>query len=77
MLYLLTIAIALQVTPPKDALPATVIIPATDFLDDQPKGNIIVNVDVQHVDWLFNNTGIVLNSETNLLKRIKMQEDGY
>src|SRR4051812_11401437 len=76
MFYYLLVAFALQVTPPKDTLPATVIIPASNFLDDQPKGNIIVNADAQHVDWLFNNTGIVLNSETNLLKRITIPEDG-
>jgi len=76
MLYLLTIVFALHVTPPNDTLPATVIIPASDFLDDQPKGNIIVNAGEQHVNWLFNNTAIVLNSETNLLKRVTIPEDG-
>jgi len=40
-------------------LPGTVIIPASDFLDKIPKGNIITDAGTQHTAWLFNNTDIV------------------
>jgi hypothetical protein len=76
MLYLLMLAITLHGIQPKDTLPATVIIPASDFLNDLPKGNIMVNADAQHVNWLFNNTAVTLNSETNLMKRVTIPEDG-
>jgi hypothetical protein len=57
-------------------LQGTVIIPASDFLDEIPKGNIITDAATQRTDWLFNNTGIVLNSETNLMTRVNIPEDG-
>lgn len=69
MLYLLLLAIALQT-------PATVVIPASDFLYELPRGNIITTAEAQQAGWLFNNTGIVLNSETNLITRVAIPEDG-
>lgn len=57
-------------------LSGTVIIPASDFLDEIPKGNIITDAGMQRTAWLFNNTGIVLNSETNLMTQISLPEDG-
>jgi hypothetical protein len=68
MLYLL-LAILLQT-------PATVIIPASDFLEELPKGNILSTAEAQQTDWLYNNTGIVLNSETNIMTRVSIPEDG-
>src|SRR3954465_7735924 len=55
---------------------STVIIPASDFLDEIPKGNIITDASTLHTDWLFNNTGIVLNSATNLMTQAEVPEDG-
>jgi hypothetical protein len=49
---------------------STIIIPASDFLDEIPKGNIITDAGTQRTAWLFNNTGIVLNSETNLMTQV-------
>ena len=77
MFYTLLLAIALNAPFPQNAnLPGTVIIPASGFVDDLPKGDIIVNADGQAVNWLFNNTGLRLNSESNLMKRISIPEDG-
>lgn len=57
-------------------LPSTVIIPASDFLNEIPKGNIITDAGTMRTTWLFNNTGIVLNSETNLMAQTTVPEDG-
>src|SRR5688500_18868066 len=69
MFYSLLFAIIFQT-------PATVIIPASGFLGELPKGNILTNAEAQNVSWLFNNTGIVLNSETNLMTSVLIPEDG-
>src|SRR4051794_18664437 len=55
---------------------STVIIPASDFLDEIPKGNIITDAATLHTEWLFNNTAIVLNSATNLMTQVMVPEDG-
>jgi len=55
---------------------STIIIPASDFLDEIPKGNYITTANEQKQEWLFNNTGILLNSETNLMTRITVSEEG-
>lgn len=57
-------------------LPNTVIIPASDFLQEIPKGNIITDAATQQTEWLFNNTAIVLKSETNLITRVAIPADG-
>lgn len=54
----------------------TIIIPASDFLEEIPKGNIITDAFAQKVPWLYNNTAIVLNSETNLMKKIAIEKSG-
>jgi hypothetical protein len=69
MLYTLLLAILFQT-------PATVVIPASGFLEELPKGNILTTAEAQQTGWLFNNTGIVLNSETNLMTRVSIPEDG-
>lgn len=58
------------------APPASIIIPASDFLNEIPKGDIITDANAQKVNWLFNNTGLVLNSETNLMVKINVAEAG-
>lgn len=55
---------------------STIIVPASDFLDEIPKGNYVTTASEQKQDWLFNNTGILLNSETNLMIRINVQMAG-
>jgi hypothetical protein len=57
-------------------LPATVIIPASDFLYDLPKGNIITDAGNLKADWLFNNTGLVLKSESNMMTQVQVPEAG-
>lgn len=47
-----------------------ILIPASSFLDELPKGNYITDATSQKVDWLFNNTGILLNSNSNLMSKI-------
>ncbi|WP_125185356.1 hypothetical protein [Botryobacter ruber] len=56
-------------------LPGTVIIPASDFLHDIPKGNTITEAGPRS-GWLFNNTGLVLNSPTNQMTRVQIPEAG-
>jgi len=60
----------------KSALPGTIIIPASDFLDRMPKNNIISEAGQLNADWIFNNTAMVLNSETNLISKVEVPEDG-
>lgn len=74
MFYTILLALALHTSFAQ--LPATIIIPASDFFDDLPKGNVIVNADGQEPHWLFNNSGIMLKSETNMMKQITVPEDG-
>lgn len=50
----------------------TIIVPASDFLDRNPKGNTISDAGSLRTDWIFNNTAVVLNSETNLITRINV-----
>src|ERR1700754_4912098 len=71
MLYTLLLAITVLI---QDT--TTVIIPASDFLEELPKGNILTTAEAQQTEWLYNNTGIVLNSETNLMTRASIPEDG-
>jgi hypothetical protein len=59
-----------------DSLPSTIIIPASDFLNEIPKGNIITDAGAVDAKWLFNNTGMVLKSETNLMVTILVTEPG-
>lgn len=53
-----------------------IVIPASAFLDEVPKGNFITDAEEQNQKWLFNNTGILLNSETNLMTKILVAEEG-
>ncbi|MFD2162161.1 FG-GAP repeat domain-containing protein [Paradesertivirga mongoliensis] len=57
------------------SMPGTIIIPASDFLDRNPKGNIISEAGFRS-KWFFNNTAITLNSETNLITRINVPANG-
>ena len=57
-------------------LPATVIIPASDFIQEIPKGNIIADADALHAPWIFNNTALVLKSKTNMQVRVQVPEAG-
>ncbi|WP_247234261.1 hypothetical protein [Telluribacter sp. SYSU D00476] len=56
----------------QDLLP----VPASSFLDEVPKGNVITTAAEQRVPWLFNNTGIRLNSATNLMTQVAVAEAG-
>lgn len=60
----------------RDTIPHTIIIPASDFLYALPKGNIITDAASADVPWLFNNTGIVLKSLSNMMTRIRVKEAG-
>ncbi len=51
-------------------------IPASSFLDEVPKGNTITTAAEQRIPWLFNNTGIRLNSATNLMTRVDVAKEG-
>src|SRR4051794_17889303 len=51
-------------------------VPASSFLNEVPKGNLITTASEQHAAWLFNNTGIKLNSATNLMTQVAVEDDG-
>ena len=51
-------------------------VPASSFLDEVPKGNVITTAAEQQVPWLFNNTGIKLNSATNLMTQVAVEKEG-
>lgn len=60
----------------RGAPPNTIIIPATDFLDEIPKGDIIADAASLKVPWVYNNAALVLKSPTNLMTQISLPEDG-
>jgi hypothetical protein len=53
-----------------------VIIPASDFIDEIPKNNIITDAGTMRASWVFNNTALVLNSNVNLMAEVNVPEDG-
>lgn len=53
-----------------------IIIPASDFLYDLPKGNTIIDAGNAGTPWLFNNTGIVLKSLSNMITQVRVEEAG-
>lgn len=57
-------------------LPEEVIMPASDFLDEIPKGNTIASAAELEAPWLFNNTALVLNSPSNMMTRVEVPRDG-
>ncbi|ALW85289.1 hypothetical protein AUC43_09390 [Hymenobacter sedentarius] len=57
-------------------LPATVIIPASNFIQEIPKGDIIADAGLLHAPWIFNNTALVLKSKTNMQVRVQVPEAG-
>ena len=57
-------------------LPGRIFVPASDFLHRNPKGNIISDAASLKAGWIFNNTAVVLNSETNLITRITVPSAG-
>lgn len=57
-------------------LPATVIIPASDFLEEIPKNNIIADAAALGTPWVFNNTALVLKSLTNMMTKVQIPEAG-
>ncbi|RAI91419.1 rhamnogalacturonan lyase family protein [Algoriphagus yeomjeoni] len=60
----------------KDIKTDTIIVPASDFLYELPKGDIIANSWALREEWVFNNTAIVLNSLSNLLTHITVAQAG-
>lgn len=57
-------------------LPATVIIPASDFIQEIPRGVVIADANALHAPWIFNNTALVLKSKTNMQVRVQVPEAG-
>ncbi|HEY8512530.1 MAG TPA: hypothetical protein VIL31_11275 [Cyclobacteriaceae bacterium] len=59
-----------------DSSSAIIVVPATDFLYDLPHGNTMTDAQGAGVSWLFNNTGIVLKSLSNMITRVNVPEGG-
>lgn len=53
-----------------------IVIPASSFLEDIPKGNTITDAAALRTAWLFNNTGMVLKSESNMMTQVAVAEEG-
>ncbi|XOV94969.1 MAG: hypothetical protein ACFHWX_09715 [Bacteroidota bacterium] len=53
-----------------------IIVPASDFIYELPKGDVIAGARSLNTDWVFNNTAIVLNSRTNLMTTLDVPEGG-
>jgi hypothetical protein len=56
--------------------PNTVIIPATDFLHEVPKGDIISDALDLGATWIYNNTALVLKSPSNLMTWVSIPAMG-
>lgn len=52
----------------------TIIVPASEFLYELPKGDVIAGTWAMREKWVYNNTAIVLNSPSNLLTYITVPE---
>jgi hypothetical protein len=59
-----------------EELPSTVIIPASDFLNEIPKGNTVTDAGTLRAPWIFNNTALVLKSLTNMMTKVQIPEAG-
>lgn len=53
-----------------------IILPASSFLEEIPKGNQITSPYGPRSTWTFNNTGLILNSKTNLMLHMEVPVDG-
>lgn len=78
LLYaLLAVNVSPAASQPSGHSPAeTIIVPASDLLYALPRGNIITDAHGAGVSWLFNNTGIVLKSPSNMMTTIDVAEAG-
>lgn len=61
--------------PGRDAL-ATVVIDASDFLDEIQKDHVITHAAELEVPWLFNNTALEMRSRSNYVIRVPVPEPG-
>ncbi len=55
---------------------STVVLDASDFLDEIPGQHRIVDANQIGVPWLFNNMGLLMTTRTNYLKSIEIRETG-
>lgn len=75
-IFLVAVIFLFNIFHSQQSANSTIIVPASDFLDEIPKGNYVTTAVEQKQDWLFNDTGIILNSATNIMTRIKAPEAG-
>ncbi|PHN06436.1 hypothetical protein [Flavilitoribacter nigricans] len=73
-LLLLGIIIPGQSTAQSDAV--TIVIDASDLLDEIPSGHRIIDASQLEVPWLFNNTGLLMTTRSNYLKRVEIPVTG-
>lgn len=57
-------------------LPGTIVVPASDFLDELGRGHTIADAASMNAPWVFNNTAVTMKTETNLLTRVQVPEPG-
>lgn len=60
---------------PEPASP-TIVLDASDFLDEIPRGHTITSASGLRVPWLFNNTALELRTRSTYLKRVEIPESG-
>ncbi|MBD8489304.1 hypothetical protein IFO69_11155 [Echinicola sp. CAU 1574] len=58
------------------SVPETIIVPASDFVYELPKGDILASSWSLREAWIFNNTAIVLKSLSNLMTHVTVSADG-
>lgn len=59
-----------------NSIPETIVVPASDFLYELPKDDVIASSWSLREEWVFNNTAIMLNSLSNLLTHVTVPADG-
>src|SRR5687768_194178 len=54
----------------------TIILSASSFFDEIPKGHYVTDAETLKVPWLFNNTGLVMSTRSNYVIKINVPETG-
>lgn len=56
--------------------PTTIVLDASDFLEEIPKGHSITDAASLQVPWVFNNTALVMGSRSNYTLKVPIPEAG-
>jgi hypothetical protein len=59
----------------RTSLPATVIVDASEFIDEIPKDDTIADARSIRAEWIFNNFALRLGSNVNVFTKVYAQND--